>query len=46
MAAEVLSALEYLHFKGVMYRDMKTENVLIGDDGHVRLADFDLAKRS
>lgn len=46
IAAEVLSALEYLHFKGVMYRDMKTENVLVGSDGHMRLADFDLAKRS
>jgi len=44
-AAELVSALEYLHFYGVIYRDLKTENVLLHSDGHIRLTDFDLAKR-
>ncbi|XP_042492865.1 serine/threonine-protein kinase WAG1-like [Macadamia integrifolia] len=41
-AAEVLVALEYLHAQGVVYRDLKPENVLIRDDGHIMLSDFDL----
>lgn len=44
-ASEVLSALEYLHFHGILYRDLKTENVLIHADGHLRLTDFDLSKQ-
>ncbi|XP_073006021.1 protein kinase PINOID 2-like [Typha latifolia] len=42
-AAEILLALEYLHMMGVVYRDLKPENVLIRHDGHVMLSDFDLS---
>ncbi|EPS64845.1 hypothetical protein M569_09933 [Genlisea aurea] len=42
-AAEVLVALEYLHMMGVIYRDLKPENVLVRDDGHIMLTDFDLS---
>eukprot|EP01052_Picozoa_sp_SAG31_P034411 SAG31_NODE_4018_length_3662_cov_2.628964_1_plen_168_part_00 len=41
---EIILALEYLHMKGFLYRDMKPENILIGCDGHIRLTDFDLAR--
>lgn len=41
-AAEVLVALEYLHATGVVYRDLKPENVLLREDGHIMLSDFDL----
>ncbi|KAL5705353.1 Serine/threonine-protein kinase wag1 [Ranunculus cassubicifolius] len=41
-ASEVLVALEYLHALGVVYRDLKPENVLIREDGHIMLSDFDL----
>nr|AML77291.1 putative LOV domain-containing protein [Astragalus membranaceus] len=42
-AAEVVTALEYLHCQGIIYRDLKPENVLIQSDGHVSLTDFDLS---
>nr|AML77652.1 putative LOV domain-containing protein [Oenothera rosea] len=42
-AAEVIVALEYLHFQGIIYRDLKPENVLLQSDGHIALTDFDLS---
>lgn len=42
-AAEIITALEYLHYRGVIYRDLKPENVLLQKDGHVMLSDFDLS---
>ncbi|KAL2511107.1 Serine/threonine-protein kinase KIPK [Abeliophyllum distichum] len=43
--AEVLLALEYLHMLGVVYRDLKPENVMVREDGHIMLSDFDLSLR-
>lgn len=41
-AAEVLVALEILHKRGFVYKDLKPANVLIDPEGHVKLADFNL----
>ena len=43
--AEVALALGHVHQAGYMYRDLKSENVLVCIDGHVKLADFGLAKK-
>lgn len=43
-AAEILAGLAVLHRHGIVYRDLKPENVLIGRDGHIVLTDFGLSK--
>uniref|UniRef100_A0A672RPP9 Ribosomal protein S6 kinase related b n=2 Tax=Sinocyclocheilus grahami TaxID=75366 RepID=A0A672RPP9_SINGR len=44
-AAELGSALGFLHDCAIIHRDVKMENVLLTDQGHLRLADFGLSRR-
>ncbi|QPC72772.1 hypothetical protein HYE68_003524 [Fusarium pseudograminearum] len=43
-AAEVCLALKYFHENGVIYRDLKLDNILLSLDGHVKIGDYGLCK--
>jgi serine/threonine protein kinase len=44
LTAELILGIQYIHSQKILYRDLKPENILIDADGHLRLADFGLAK--
>lgn len=43
-AAEVVVALEMLHNQNIIYRDLKPDNIVIDNEGHIKLIDFGFSK--
>jgi serine/threonine protein kinase len=44
--AEIVLAVESLHQLGILYRDLKPENVLLDKERHIKLIDFGFAKNT
>ena len=44
IAIRILSALEHAHRNGIIHRDIKPQNILVHEDGHIKVADFGIAR--
>ena len=44
-AGQIVFALEYLHSKKILYRNLKPENILVNKNGYIKISDFELSKK-
>ena len=45
LCAELILGIEYIHKHHIIYRDLKPENILLDSEGHIKICDFNLAKK-
>uniref|UniRef100_UPI00398E8A6E calcium/calmodulin-dependent protein kinase kinase 1 n=1 Tax=Pristiophorus japonicus TaxID=55135 RepID=UPI00398E8A6E len=42
---DIIMGIEYLHYQKIIHRDVKPSNLLLGDDGHIKIADFGVSNQ-